>query len=760
MGKNLSKYPMLASGIFFTAFLIMVGYNYRSELNYGVWIIKGPTPIPGGEAVAAGDLTLKNDFIAISIAMDTAPPWGVARGSIIDAALVKEGVISHDLVSLADFIPNNWSNWPSSYHDYKIIKQSRDEAVILVRKDWQDVRIETTYSLKADDNRIHLSTTMINTGENNYRDLLSGYVLWPKDGYLFEIPGLANKLRGESEGALTDWMAAYDKDWSMGMHAPYANFIDFHSKDLYLKHDLGPYESRSFEAWLQFNPSSDFSPMLDFESQRKGKTTAKIFGTVVDTDGNLLDQAAIIVKKNGSNYIWTMSKYGFYSINLPLGDYQVYAAAKNYSNSAPVQLKLSYKHSEQINFANLAAPGQLKINVIDKTKQQAKDARITIENGQTPVVAFFGDKTFFTELEQVGSALINLAPGHYRLKISSGENFFSKGAFYELNIKSREQTNLTALVESKSWPNKQAWYSADLHHHSDVLDGRTQPELVVRSQLAAGLDVLFISDHDSSKNHQKMFEFSQIRQVPFLASMEISPSWGHFNVFPLSNSALLGIDLSSSSFAEIIQEVKRMGGTTIQVNHPYISYGYFFNVERNKITKSPKEDFNLIEINSNNQETQQQTIEKAWDLWNHGLRYYLSAGTDTHNVWHELSGEIRSFAYVKDNLSADGFSNALRAGHSYVSYGPLIFPDIIFGEELALLNQQELKLNFKLQSVNGLKSVQLIKEGQVIETAELGGLTEISKSFKIIFKNKTWYSLIVEDNLGKKAFSNPIWLRE
>jgi hypothetical protein len=52
-----------------TAFL------WPGDAHAAVRVIVGPTPIPGGQARAAGDITLVNDRLAVAIAVQTAPPW-------------------------------------------------------------------------------------------------------------------------------------------------------------------------------------------------------------------------------------------------------------------------------------------------------------------------------------------------------------------------------------------------------------------------------------------------------------------------------------------------------------------------------------------------------------------------------------------------------------------------------------------------------------------------------------------------------------
>ena len=69
---------------------------------------------------------------------------------------------------------------------------------------------------------------------------------------------------------------------------------------------------------------------------------------------------------------------------------------------------------------------------------------------------------------------------------------------------------------------------------------------------------------------------------------------------------------------------------------------------------------------------------KCWhgcgSCWNDGQHYYLSGGSDTHDVWNEQSGRIRTFVHLQGPVTAQAFAAAIKAGHAYVSYGPSSFP--------------------------------------------------------------------------------------
>ena len=742
----------------FVTALSLSTYWLSFNLMASVSVSVGPTIIPSGNATHAKDITVRNEHLAIAIAVESAPPWGVARGGIIDVAEIQNGKISTDKASLVDFIPNNWSSWPTTYQNITIEKNTPEVAIIKTVRDWGSVILETHYSLKSGDRNVHIVTQMTNAGDKPQAELLSGYVFWPDGGYLFGVPGMHGIGQGKMTQAIAKWNAAYDKEWSIGLHAPYANVINYGARDLYLSHALAPGEKRIFEGWLQVSAKGELSAMVESEIQLNKLASGRILGHVSTKQGKQVDEPAIIVLKNNQPYTWVNGKNGQYTLELPVGEYQVYATAKQFSQSPQVTINVIQGKALTLDFNSLLPPGEIKFQVSELNSNTPLDARISIEKGDVPLIEYLGQKTIFTELNQIGHSKLLMAPGEYQFKVSAGEGFKAKATLLDVKIETSKTLQAKAKIEVLARPEQSNWYSADLHHHSDVLDGSTAPEYVLRSQLAVGLDLAFLSDHDSSKNHKIMADLARSRHIPFIPSMELSPSWGHFNAYPLNLSQSLTIDTGTATVSEIFKAAKKMGASTIQVNHPLIPFGYLTSVTNGTATGKYNPDFHLLEVNAHTNYIK--TIERAREFWNDGKRYYLSAGSDTHHVWNEKSGYVRSYVNVKDKLTPDSFVDNLRQGHSYVTFGPLIFPKQMFGSELKLKANRETKLEFDIQAVNGLKSVKLIERGKTIQEKSFDNIDTLTKVNFTVKPNKdTWYSLVVEDTKESKAFSNPIWIK-
>ena len=729
-------------------------------LHAAAQVIVGPTPIPDGEAVAARDITVFNEKLAFAIAVDTPVPYGVPRGALIDVAPVIDGKPARDRVVFADFIPNNWSAWPNTYQKVEIVERGPQQVVVTATRDWGKVVVATSYTLRASSDRIEMQTTMTNTGDTAVTGLLSGQTLWPSAGFFFAVPGLDGLKEGSAANALTDRATAYDEDWAITLHAPYFDHVGSNSMDLFLQHTLKPGESRSFDAWLQVGARGDLGPVLAAEIERKHLQAGTVRGTVTTRDGRRVEEPVVVIEKHGVPYAWSMGRGGEFDLRLPLGDYALYATARGHTQSRPVPVKVGAGATVTLDFHDLDPPGRVDFQVVNAQTDQGLDARIVITQGQQQVVEFLGRNTFFTELERKGQYSVAMAPGAYGLTVSSGGGFLGPDQDLKLELRPGQTTQARVTMQRLFDPPAAGWYSADLHHHADQAEGVTPPEYLARSQLAAGLDLLFVSDHDSTANHVLLQKIADRRGVPFIASMEISPSWGHFNAWPLQpQGQQLAIDTSTATVDQVFDEARRQGAIVVQANHPFIPYGYFASLAAGVVPGGFNPAFDLAEINADEPGDDVKVLRALWDFWNSGQRYYLTAGTDVHDVWNHRSGDVRLYARVDGVPTPNAFAVAVKAGHAYVSYGPLIEPSVLFGSELKLKAGAGFTLAFAFKSVPGLKQATLIGAGNTVATRTFAdGPRETSVEFPLTATGRTWYSIEVEDVAGHKAFSNPIWI--
>jgi hypothetical protein len=724
-----------------------------------VRVLVGPTPIPNGAARSPGDITVSNEHLAFALAVKSPAPYGVPRGALVDLAPVRDGKIGRDCVVFADFIPNNWSAWPNTSQRVEVLERGSERAVIRAVRDFGQVTITTLYTLTAGADQIALHATMSNGGSAPLAGLLSGFTLWPKGGFLFPVPGLAGVTAGKADAALADRVSGYDADWTVTLHAPYLDRVGSDSRDLFRLHTLEPGESRSFDAWLQVGASGDLAPVLRAEIERRRLAAGTVHGTVAAAGSGAIARPVVMIEKGGTPYAWTLGHAGRYELTLPAGDYTLYATARDHSRSAVAPLTVRAGAEQTRNFSDLRSPGRIEFAVTDARTGQPLDARLVITQGDKPPLGFLGRTTFFTGLDPRGRLGVAIGPGHYVFSVSSGGGFLGPSAAVSVDVAPRAVIRRKVALTRLFDPPARGWYSADLHHHADQAEAVTPPEYVARSQLAAGLDLLFVSDHDSTVNDAALQRIAERRGIAFIPSIELSPSWGHFNAWPLNPGATAAIDTSTASIAGILQEGRRLGALVIQVNHPFIPFGYFASLAGHVAPGGFDPRFELIEINATVPDDDPKVLHTLWDYWNGAHHYYLSGGTDAHDVWNEESGRVRTFAHLDGPVSARAFAEALASGHGYVSHGPLIFPSVAFGDELKLRPGEPFTLGFALASVAGLASAELIGNGARLESRSFAGAPrEARADFQLSTAHPAWYALVVEDQAGRKAYTDPIWV--
>ena len=744
-----------------TVLASVIALGALRDATASVSVLMGPTPIPRGNARAAGDITVVNEKLAFALAVESAVPYGVPRGAIVAVAPVRHARIDRNRVVFADFIPNNWSAWPNTYHHVDVLDHGPREARIRAVRDWGEVTITTLYTLTAGSDQIAISTTMSNGGTRTVADLLSGLTLWPNSGFLFAVPGLAGITEGSAAGALSDRVTAYDADWALTLHAPYLDHVGSSSRDLFRLHSLAPGESRTFEGWLQVGGSGDLAPVVAAEIARQNLPAAIVRGRVTTSDGRAIAQPVVVVEKDGKPYAWTLGRTGTYKLALPAGNYSLYATARHFTHSAHAPVTLAAGVAQRRDFHDLQRPGAMELEVADARSGAPLDARITIAEGEKPLVQFLGRSTFFTALERKGYLAERIAPGAYRFTVSVGGGFLAEGAEAQLRVAPAQVSRTRVTVTSLFDPPLHGWYSADLHHHADQAEAVTPPPALARSQLAAGLDVLFVSDHDSTANLAALQEIARARGVPFIPGIELSPSWGHFNAYPLDPEARLAIDTSTASVGQIFEEARRLGASVVQVNHPFIPYGYFASLAAGVAPGGFNGAFDLIEINTSAPQDDAKVLERIWGFWNAGQHYYLSGGSDTHDVWNEESGRVRTYVHVDGTPDARRFAAALKSGNSYVTHGPLIFPAVMFGNQVRSPPGTSLALGFDLAAVAGLKQAQLVSQGTVQDTRTFHDAPRETHVDFVVQPppGNSWYALSVEDQQGRRAYTNPIWVQ-
>jgi len=165
----------------------------------------------------------------------------------------------------------------------------------------------------------------------------------------------------------------------------------------------------------------------------------------------------------------------------------------------------------------------------------------------------------------------------------------------------------------------------------------------------------------------------------------------------------------------------------------------------------------------------------VYAAWNSGLGVTAVGGEDSISNLHrsKLVGSVRTYVYTGDRgLTMEAWFDALKAGHAFVSTGPLVELTVngaIPGETVSLpAGGGSLEVRGRVRSITPLSKVMLIGNGEVVEEIPLTG-DRRSVSFEKTLSATTsgWYHLRAEGDPAERfpldaryaqAFTNPTWV--
>jgi len=165
------------------------------------------------------------------------------------------------------------------------------------------------------------------------------------------------------------------------------------------------------------------------------------------------------------------------------------------------------------------------------------------------------------------------------------------------------------------------------------------------------------------------------KQSPIAAAWRSFPasssrSWGHFNAYPLVLGRKLAIDTVTATIDEIIKEGRRQGATVVQVNHPFIPYGYFTSVTGGVAPGGFSPAFDLIEINAAAPADDLKVLHTLWNSWNAGASLLPRGGARIRTMCGATSPVPCAHSFTSTaGVDGQGVAQGLKDGHGYVTSG-------------------------------------------------------------------------------------------
>jgi hypothetical protein len=303
------------------------------------------------------------------------------------------------------------------------------------------------------------------------------------------------------------------------------------------------------------------------------------------------------------------------------------------------------------------------------------------------------------------------------------------------------------------------WLRCQLHSHTTASDGWLSPEMLRRYHVAAGYDVLAITDHDcyvpEPAGHDDLI---------LLGGTEISlvapKSGGPLHLLGVGVSAMPEVS-ERSSLREAARAVRAAGGL------PFVAHPVWTGLRTDEC--DGLEECAGIEIFNSSCEVEQDRAhaDAHWDLWlSMGHRLTGIAADDLHTPGYE-SFRGWTMAWVRERSSA-AVMEALGAGHFYATTGPRIHEVRFDGHVLTvrctpvsavtvLANPPfGARVNAGLHEVAHRGARLRTEDGQALE-----GIVDGELLTGATFRTHPlvrYARVVVQDERGRRAWTNPIWV--
>jgi len=407
---------------------------------------------------------------------------------------------------------------------------------------------------------------------------------------------------------------------------------------------------------------------------------------------------------------------------------------------------------------------QTPVTVFVTLNGQPADALIRVFHNEQ----FLGYE--YTNVHTPGEARFALPGGAYTLQVEHGAGFTSLPQRIEINA-SGEPMEVSASLERLIEPNDFGYYAADLHAHTVASakatfeifgipnHGTTPVDQAVGVQLAADLDVVFVSDHNTASSHEVFAATAVERGAPYVLSEEITTlMWGHYNAFSLNPGELVEFGFAKTP-GQFFAEAREHGASIIQINHPYsIGFGYFFAEDSPQFNDS----FDAVEVfNDHFDDGDLRTIQRLFAFWNEGRRFIATAVSDDHD-WKIEGAEYgvpRTYVHMEGELTAEAFLIRLKAGRAFVTYGPML---MLSNADGAIPGDTVSSGDFivNLTSVESLAGtrLELVHNGSVVESVALDG-SETVLNFNVDLDSPSWVAAqLLSAPRRYLALTNPLWI--
>lgn len=296
----------------------------------------------------------------------------------------------------------------------------------------------------------------------------------------------------------------------------------------------------------------------------------------------------------------------------------------------------------------------------------------------------------------------------------------------------------------------------DVHTHTTFSDGiNTIPEIKDMAD-TAGLDFVFITDHRTLRQRRYCCEKEGLwwGQEPPTSGREIALLYPERLFIPKYKSLANDFRLAQSIAPFVF------------IPHP-VGYApdvwYSDKIIAELWTLGKRFSIELLNGHGKLTRAYDAISERAVHIWEkllrEGKQVNVVGGSDAHisctvgTVWTGVYGShLRDLKHV---------TNALAKGHCFASESPLLWLECnraIMGDVVHRPIGTRIRINFMAADSIGLRSVRLIKDGEVVRTIVACDVPKITETYECVMKKwKSYFRLECMASDQRHAFSSPLY---
>lgn len=289
------------------------------------------------------------------------------------------------------------------------------------------------------------------------------------------------------------------------------------------------------------------------------------------------------------------------------------------------------------------------------------------------------------------------------------------------------------------------FYRGNLHTHTTMSDGRLTPAELVNAYKEKGYDFLVASDHFWERFDYPMTDTTSLRSPDFttLIGAELhAPSTSSWEVWHILGVGL-PLDFAPPAPGETGPELARRAaaaGAFIGIAHP--TWYALTTADANSIDVA-----HAVEVYNHNCEVafaRGDGWALEYQLLAEGRRLSAYATDDAH---FKLDDAFGGWVQVKsESLTPEALLAALKAGYYYSSQGPVLEDVQLTPDKIVVKCSPAASIVIAWQAKYGVRSV---VPNQTEASFDWQGLGDAD-----------FIVVTVTDDRGRKAWTNPIWLKD